>query len=64
MKYERSSLYPLLLFPSIVFANDFELLSAYQMTLKIENAAITQLENTFKKQPIYFIITEKLLLSG
>lgn len=31
--------------------NDFELLSAYQMTLKIENASITQLENTFKKQP-------------
>lgn len=31
--------------------NDFGHLSAYQMTLKIENASITQLENTFKKQP-------------
>ncbi|MFK7984131.1 MAG: hypothetical protein AB8G86_29420 [Saprospiraceae bacterium] len=31
--------------------NDFGHLSAYQMTLKIENANITQLENTFKKQP-------------
>jgi len=30
---------------------DFGHLSAYQMTLKIENANITQLENTFKKQP-------------
>ncbi len=31
--------------------NDFALLSAYQMTLLIEHASITQLENTFKKQP-------------
>ena len=31
--------------------DDFTLLSAYQMTLLIENASITQLENTFKKQP-------------
>lgn len=31
--------------------DDFALLSAYQMTLLIENANITQLENTFKKQP-------------
>jgi len=31
--------------------NDFGHLSAYQMTLKIENASITQLENTFRKQP-------------
>ena len=31
--------------------NDFGYLSAYQMTLKVENANITELENTFKKQP-------------
>lgn len=31
--------------------NDFGHLSAYQLTLKIEHASITQLENTFKKQP-------------
>lgn len=31
--------------------DDFALLSAYQMTLLIENANINQLENTFKKQP-------------
>jgi len=31
--------------------NDFAELIAYQATLKIENAEITQLENTFKKQP-------------
>lgn len=31
--------------------NDFAELVAYQLTLKIENAQITQLENTFKKQP-------------
>ena len=31
--------------------NDFALLSAYQLTLKIENANITQLENTFIKLP-------------
>jgi len=31
--------------------NGFLELTAYQLTLKIEDAAITQLENTFKKQP-------------
>ncbi len=31
--------------------NDFAELVAYQLTLKIDNAEITQLENTFKKQP-------------
>jgi len=31
--------------------NDFALLSAYQLTLKIENANINKLANTFKKQP-------------
>ncbi len=31
--------------------NDFAELIAYQATLKIEDAKITQLENTFKKQP-------------
>lgn len=31
--------------------NDFSELIAYQATLKIEDAKITQLENTFKKQP-------------
>ena len=28
--------------------NDFGHLSAYQLTLKIENASISQIENTFK----------------
>jgi len=31
--------------------NDFSLLIAYQLTLKIEKAKITQLENTFRKKP-------------
>ena len=31
--------------------NDFALLTAYQLTLKIEKAEITQLENTFRKKP-------------
>ncbi|GEM_PF-3374436 len=31
--------------------NDFSNLSAYQLTLEIEHASITQLENTFKKLP-------------
>lgn len=31
--------------------NDFALLTAYQLTLKIEKAKITQLENTFRKKP-------------